>query len=239
MAIARRRARRWLLGFGIALLIVALGVGTSMLLHSSLFSARVIRVTGATHTPDSVVLTTAGLIGHPPLIDVNTSEAANALDRLAWVKTATVTLEWPDGVKVALSERTPVASVGGSGGKWALVDRYGRVLEVGTGPFSGVPQLVGRSLSLVPGSFLKGFGPALLVASTLPKAFVAQVAQVIELPGERLELKLSEPIDVMLGSGADLGQKYEDVASIIAGASLKAGDTIDVSVPSSPTISGP
>jgi cell division protein FtsQ len=239
IAIRKKRVRRWLLLSGTVVVTAGVVAGAWLVLHSSVFSARVVDVTGSAHTPRSVIVRTAGLAGHPPLIDVNTSKAANALERLAWVKTAAVTLEWPDGVHVALTERKPVASVKGNGGDWALVDRYGRVLEVAASPFSGVPQLLGPSEALVSGSFLKGIGAALLVASTLPRAFSAQVTQVVERAGARIELKLTEPVDVTLGSATDLGAKYEDIASIIAGASLNAGDTIDVSVASSPTVSGP
>lgn len=60
---------------------------------------------------------------------------------------------------------------------------------------------------------------------------------VVERDG--LHLVLSTPVTVYMGSDADLHQKFEDVASILAGATLHDGDVIDVSAPGSPVVTGP
>jgi hypothetical protein len=50
---------------------------------------------------------------------------------------------------------------------------------------------------------------------------------------------MTTPIVVNVGTASQLPSKYEDVTSILAGASLHAGDVIDVSVPDAPTVTGP
>ena len=88
-----------------------------------------------------------------------------------------------------------------------------------------------------PGSALgPAAAPALAVATTLPPAFVAQVASVTGDPNGQVTLSLTTPVTVDLGSAVQLGAKYEDVAALLAGATLHAGDVIDVSVPGSPTV---
>ena len=77
---------------------------------------------------------------------------------------------------------------------------------------------------------------ALRVASTLPASFAAQVTAVTVEPAGWVQLAMTTPIVVDIGSAAELTAKYEDVSSILAGATLHNGDVIDVSVPDAPTV---
>jgi hypothetical protein len=77
------------------------------------------------------------------------------------------------------------------------------------------------------------------VASTLPPSFVAQVTAVTVEPGGWVQLSMTTPIEVDIGTATQLPAKYEAVSSILAGATLHAGDVIDVSVPDAPTVTGP
>jgi hypothetical protein len=47
---------------------------------------------------------------------------------------------------------------------------------------------------------------------------------------------MTTPVVVDIGSTSQLSAKYEDVSSILAGATLHDGDVIDVSVPDAPTV---
>ena len=49
-------------------------------------------------------------------------------------------------------------------------------------------------------------------------------------------LAMTTPVTVALGDTTQLTKKYEDVAAVLAGAHLVAGDVIDVSVPDSPAV---
>ena len=93
----------------------ALLVGGWFLLHTPLFSARSVTVTGNVHETAAQVVAQAGLAGHPPLLDVDAGAAAARLEQLPWVRTATVHVSWPDGVHIAVTEETPrfAASDGG------------------------------------------------------------------------------------------------------------------------------
>ena len=91
----------------------------------------------------------------------------------------------------------------------------------------------------IPGSTLgRGDQSGLLVASTLPAAFRGQVTAVHVEPGNWVQLAMTTPIVVDIGATTQLPAKYEDVASLLAGAALHAGDVIDVSVPDAPTVTG-
>ena len=229
---ARRRLRvaLWVLGL---LVVVAGGWFT---LHSRLFAARVVTVVGAAHMPVGEIVAAAGLTDHPPLIDVGAAAAAG-VERLPWVAHATVSREWPDGVRITVEERVPAAAVeelGGSG--WAVVSRSGKVLTAVAQAPAGLPHVVGPVPPGAPGSTARDLGAALVVATSLPRAFASQVTSVAEDRAGEVSLQLTSGLDVYLGSTAQLAQKYEDVAAILRGAVLQAGSTIDVAAPATPVV---
>jgi hypothetical protein len=272
---AGRRRRRFLL---IAVVAVAVVAGAWFFLHTKVLAARVVTVVGSVHTPDAEIVAAAGLGGHPPLIDVDTGAVAAKVEQLPWVATAAVSRDWPDGVRIVVTERTPVAAVsvtapagsataGGTAAAgatpagatpstttttapptpstgpkgtaaWALVDGTGRVLADTPSPPAGLVHVVGAAAAGAAGSTLSADRPALAVAASLPKAFAGQVTEVDATAGGQVTLKLTSPVTVNLGTPAQLSQKYEDVAAVLAGAPLTAGDVIDVSVPGSPVVTG-
>ena len=105
-AVIKEQGRRRLVIAGVALGIVALLVGGWFLLHTPLFSARSVTVTGNVHETAAQVVAQAGLASHPPLLDVNAGAVAARLEQLPWVRTATVQVSWPDGVHIAVTEET-------------------------------------------------------------------------------------------------------------------------------------
>lgn len=235
--VVRRQGRRRLRVLLSALAVGGLGMGSLAVLHSGLFAARQITVTGSVHTPTAAIVRAAGLTGHPPLVDVGPSATAG-VEALPWVRRATVDVQWPDSVRITVVERTPVVVVQRVGG-WALVDRTGRVLADAPAAPSGVPQLLGAGTPGPPGTELGGAAAALHVAATLPRAFAGQVAQVAEVAGGQVQLHLTTPLTVDLGTPTQLHRKYEDLAAILAGASLTAGDVINVTAPAGPAVAAP
>jgi cell division protein FtsQ len=215
----------------------ALVVGGWFLVHSPLFSARAVTVTGNVHETAAQVVAQSGLAGEPPLIDVNAGGAAARIEQLPWVLSAVVHVSWPDGVHIVVTEETPRLVVGEAGGRWASLSADGRVLGVSAVRPPGlvlltVPQPLGP-----PGTRLPALDEAgLRVASTLPASFAAQVTGVTVEPAGWVRLSMTTPIAVDIGTATELPAKYEDVSSILAGATLHNGDVIDVSVPDAPTV---
>ncbi|MGH9087788.1 MAG: cell division protein FtsQ/DivIB [Acidimicrobiales bacterium] len=232
--VKRRQGRRRLrlLLTGLSVLTVA-GIAWTVL-HSGLFAAGRITVVGSPHTPAAAVIGAAGLSDHPPLLDVGPGATAG-VERLPWVRRATVDVQWPDGVRINVVERQPAAVVQVPSG-WAVVDGSGHVLADAASAPAGLPHLVGGGTPGAPGSVVPGDKGGLAVASTLPPAFAGQVTEVDQVPGGQVDLHLSSPVTVDLGATSQLHQKYEDVAAILAGATLQAGDVVDVAVPGAPVV---
>jgi cell division septal protein FtsQ len=237
VAVLREQGHRRLRVIAIGLAGSALVVGGWFLLHSPLFGARSITVTGNVHETAAQVVAQAGLAGHPALLDVNAGAAAARLEQLPWVRTAKVKVSWPDGVHVAVTEETPRFVDGRPDGRWVVLSDDGRVLDVEAARPPGLLLLTLPTPPGDPGTVLSGKDlTGLRVASTLPASFAAQVTAVTVEPAGWVQLALTTPILVDIGSTAELTAKYEDVSSILAGAALHNGDVIDVSVPDAPTV---
>ncbi len=213
------------------------------LLHTGLFSARVVTVSGShPDTPTSAIVAAAGLDGHPPLVSMDPGSSAARVEALPFIATAQVQRDWPDGVTVSVTERVPRVTMAGPGTAWSVLDSRGRTLEVLLDQPPGLPELaVYDPKGQVPpppvGSTLPSVAaPGLAVSRSLPRAFAAQVVSVTEEPDRTLDLGLNSGINVSFGTDTERNAKYEDVAAIIAHASLVGATTIDVSVPQSPTV---
>ena len=239
--VARGRRRRWWIGFGALAGTVLLVFGGWAMLHSSVFSVRTVHVTGASSLVHDPVVSASGITNGRPLISIDTAAAATSVEAIPFVKTATVTLRWPSTVTIAITMRTPVAYVA-TGGRFARIDATGRVLARSPNPptkFAPIPlamDVVGVS-PRQPGSWLPNkAAPAVKVAAKVPPAFRGQVAKVVGNADGTVTLQMTSPVTIELGTADKLHAKFSDVAAIIAGTSLHAGDVVDVSVPQASTI---
>jgi cell division protein FtsQ len=248
IAVERQRGRRRLYRLVLLVVVTAAVLGGWWLLHSRYLSARVVTAAATAHTPEAEIVAASGLTARTPMIDVDPGQVSARVDRLPWVGRTTVTRQWPDGVRIDVTERTPVAVVSVPArpatkataavpARWALVDRTGRVLTDLPSPPAGTVQVVAPVVPGPPGTTLGRIAdPALTVAATLPKAFGAQVTTVAVGSHGDVTASLTSPVTVRFGNSTQLRQKYESVAAILAGATLSPGDIIDVSVPGSPTV---
>ncbi len=236
-AVLRQQGRRRLWVLVALLVLVTVAALAWFVLHTPIFGARSVTVTGAVHESPSQVVRQAGLAGHPPLLDVDPGAVSARIEQLPWVRSATVRVAWPDGVHIAVTEEVPRFAVAASGGSWASVSDDGRVVAVSPARPPGLLLVTLPVAPRGPGSMLPARDAVgLRVATTLPASFAAQVTSVTVEPAGWVQLALSVPVVVDIGSASELTAKYEDVSSILAGATLHSGDVIDVSVPKAPSI---
>ena len=240
--VERSRAQkriRWALAVAGVVALVVLGV---FLLHTPLFGAKVVTVTGShPNTPTAAIVAAAGLDHRPPLIDVDPGATATKVETLPYIASATVTRHWPDKVTITVTERPPVVAMAGPAAGWSTLDGNGRTLAVAPGRPALPVLVVHAAAGPVPpapvgGTVAPAAAPGLLVARTLPPAFAGQVISVTVAADRTVSLALTSGLTVLLGTVSDLHVKYEDVAAIIANAPLHGAHTIDVTVPQSPTV---
>jgi cell division protein FtsQ len=218
---------------------VLLAGAWGVLYHTPLFAARSITVVGETHETATQVVQQAGLSSHPPLIDVNAAGVARAVEQLPWVRTASVQVHWPDGVRIVVHEETPRLAMTEPNGQIAVLSGDGRVLQTvaASARPAGLLTFSGPAAAGAAGSTLgTPDDVGLDVASTLPPSFVAQVTGVTVEKGGWVQLSMTTPILIDVGTATQLPQKYEDISSVLAGATLHNGDVVDVSVPDAVTV---
>jgi cell division protein FtsQ len=242
-ATSRRRRRGLVVAAVVVVVALALGGAGYVALHSRLFAATTVTVTGARHESPRAVVDAAGLAHAPSMLSVNPGAVAARVSRtFPWIASVTVTKHWPHTVTIALTERRAVAVVAGPRSTSVLVDATGRRLGPAA-PHQVLPRLeyaVGADQQLgSPTSLAAAAQPGLLVAATLPPAFRSQVAVVQVSDLGWVTLHLTTPVSFVLGPASNLGAKYEDVAAVIARTTLHVGDVVDVSVPQAMTVSGP
>lgn len=240
--VERSRTQRRLRQLGIVGLVVALVLLGAVLLHTPLFEAKVVTVTGRhPNTPTSAIEAAAGLLHHPPLISVDPGPTAARVESLPFIASARVIRHWPDAVTIAVTERQPVTVMAGPATSWSTLDGYGRTLAVAPGKPTLPTLVVHVGTSSVPpaplgGTLSPAAEPGLAVARSLPAAFAGQVTSISVAADGTVSLALNSGLTVLLGTVSDLAAKYEDVAAIIAHAPLRGAHTIDVTVPQSPTV---
>ena len=211
--------------------------GAVAIAHSSLFSARTVVIAGAVQTPRSEILEVTGLRREPPLIDVNTGAMQRRLERLPWVATASVHLEWPSTVAIAVVERIPVASTVLPAGDYALLDSTGRVLEDQTSRPSALPLI---SLPGVPGSPGSSLGasarPLLATAAQLPVSLLPRLQEIVVSAGQGVVLRLKGGLRAVVGDDEALAQKFVSLVTVLRGVNLTGIGGIDLRVAAAPVL---
>src|SRR5207244_13171947 len=103
-----------------------------------------IEVEGRQTTDGATVMAALAAARGTPILSVSPNRAKEQLEKLPWVRSATIERRLPGTLFVRLVERRPLA-VWQHGGKQELIDRDGEVIAVADlGPFARLPTLVGE-----------------------------------------------------------------------------------------------
>jgi cell division protein FtsQ len=187
---------------GVAVLALS-WAGLYLLWQSTLFPLREIEITTALKHTTRVEIedATRGLGGN--FFAVSPDELRMTLEKLPWIRRASVRRVWPDRLEVGLEEHTALARWGND----ALVNTYGEPFDGLAGPvlsrtpeWAALPLLIGT-----PGS-----------EREVALRYIRFAAVVVPLgaPVERLvltqrfawQLRLAGGLDIMLGRDADLAE---------------------------------
>ena len=129
------------------------------------------------------------------------------------MRSATVHVDWPDGVHIAVVKETARFTASTPGGQWESLSADGRVLGESPTPASRPPAPHGASAARRPGHGARQeAAPGLRVASSLPASFSGQVTQVTVEPAGWVQLALTTPVVVDIGTAAELTAKYRDIS---------------------------
>ncbi|HYX44767.1 MAG TPA: FtsQ-type POTRA domain-containing protein [Acidimicrobiales bacterium] len=193
-------------------------------------------VEGAARSGARLVAETSAVRRGQAMLDIDRGAAARKVSALPWVLRAEVRREWPDTVRIRVSERLPVAVTRANAGAWALLDRSARVLAVVPSPPPGLAVLDGLPEAAAPGTRLgaraaEGLG----VVTALPPALGARVAAV-EVGDEGVSLRLAPVGEVRLGPPEALGDKLQAALTVLGVVDGRTVATLDVRIPAAPVL---
>ena len=242
VAVQRAEGRRRLRVLLAALsALAAAGAGLAAT-RSPLLDVDKVVIRGAEHTPRADLVAAAGTGDNPLLIEYDTAAAARRIERLPWVRSAHVDRKWPDTVRIAIVERDAVAALPATQG-WALLDRDGRIVDVGTDD-RGLVAIAATPLRRragrdVPTSLRPGLAVAAALAAEDRAVLRAHVKAVLvggRSDAVQLGLQLTDGGTVQLGGSDDLQTKLVAAATVLESVAPASIDTLDVRVPNAPVL---
>lgn len=226
--VARGRARRrtrltvTLVVLGLASL---LGVGSWLLLATSVFGVRQVLVTGTSRLDPQTVRETARIPAGAPLATLDTGIVVTRLRALPVVRSVSVRRRWPASVAITVRERRPAAAAPAGAG-FVLLDRAGVAFDRVATPPRGLPVLSAALAARTP-----ALRAALRVLRALPPAVARQVRQVSADSPDAVRLQLGGGRTVVWGSSGRAARK----AAVLAVLLTRRARVYDVSAPDAPT----
>ena len=229
---ARRQwARRWLTWkpvLAVVLALVLLVGGLWLVYFSSFLSVQGVDVRGAPLLSEAEVRQAAAVPEGDALARVDLDRIRTRVEALAAVRSADVSREWPDQVRIDVSERVPVAVVE-IAGRLRGMDEDGVVFRDYAQAPPDLPRVQTGSDT---GS--DALREAALVVGALPADLAAEVDHVEVATVDEITLALRDGRTVRWGSSADSDLKAEVLAELLV---ARKAQTYDVSVPGNPTTS--
>jgi cell division protein FtsQ len=226
-----RRLRRLTWGLaGLALLVDGLALA-----HTGFADVDRFAVAGSPHVPAAAVRHASGIHAGDALLTLDEAGAERRIEELPWVAEADVVRQWPDTVRIVVTERQPAAVLQVSedpAAPLALVDATGRVLEIGAHPegliaVTQVPPELGEG-DLVPSEARDAVRIAVASSQRMPGTIVSLTVG--------LEATLGSGGVVLFGSVDDLDSKLMALSTVLAGVDLECLDSLDLAVPDHPAL---
>ena len=216
----RAKGRKRLIWVAIGAAILLVLVGAVAILASSLFDVRTVDVQGAgVHRSGTVVGDRRRAAGRRDPAGRHPSDRASAARASPWVESARVSTQFPHRVFIDIRERKPIATFAGSDGKFRVIDRDGRVLDVVDGIPIDYMLVTGANPDVERGQFAgRPFASAAQLAIALPSEIRALTSSIgVDATAGDLDLKLGDDIDVQLGPATDLSSKLVRLLSEVRG----------------------
>ena len=220
-AVRRARLRKRLTWAGVAIAVVLVVVAGLAVLGSGLFAVEEddVRITGNVYTdPERLAEIVDDLVGTPTLL-ADTQAVERQLEEIPWVEDAKVTVRFPHAASIEIRERKALTTYQGPDGRFRVLDREGRVLDVlAEYPIAYVLIAGPDPVDLNPGQFAPfGYVAASELALSLTPSVRGRVVAIdVTADGARLELLLDDDIEVHFGEARDLLDKLVRLETVLA-----------------------
>jgi cell division protein FtsQ len=200
-----------------------------MLFYSTVFSAREVTVVGAEQVTSDQVRAAAAVPRDSALARLPLAEIAHRVELLDSVASAKVVRDWPDTVRIVLTERRPVAVLR-SAGEFALVGSDAVVNRTEPHRPDGLPILDRLSGSVGSAPIQAASGAAFGVAAALPEDLSRKVDRIAARSAHSVRLILRNGARVEWGSPVQNQRK----ATVLMLLLDKQAQRYDVSTPDAP-----
>ena len=216
----------------VAVAVMAVFIGAYLASRTSLFDARRIEVTGANHMDRADLVRIAGVSTATNVLWLDDRAAERRLEAEPWIAHADVSTGFPLSIEIAVTERTPVAVLGGASG--GLIAGDGTVL--GT-PASGkgLPTIELGTVTSAEGAPSSPVGAARALGA-MPPSLRSDVRRVVVMLDGTLELRLTGGTRVRFGTPGEAAQKVAAIRRVLRWAHEEGSAirTLSVVAPSAP-----
>ena len=223
----RRRWLSWKPVLAVAFVLALVFGGVWLVLFSRYLAVQSVQVMGTGLLTADDVRHAARVDLDEPLARVDVAAVERRVESLAPVADATVTRQWPDSVRITITERVAVAVV--------VIGTRIRGMDADGVVFRDFPRAP-RNLPLVQTSGSTGteaLREAALVVSALPPALARRVEHLEVVTVDQITLVLRDGRQVLWGSAAESDAKAEVLVALLK----EPAKSYDVSVPGAPTTS--
>lgn len=234
LSVERAKTRRRLKWAALVVLVVLVVVGGLALLGSSLFAVKAdqIEVVGAVYTDADELERVVDDLADTPALRVDIGRLEGELEAIPWVERAEVTVDFPSAAVIDIRERQPMTTFQGPDGRYRVLDREGRVLDVIDGyPFAYVLITGPDPVDLDPGEFApRGYAAASELARNLTPPVRGRVATLeVTADGTSLNMILDDGRLVRFGEARELFAKLVRLDRVLTSGEELAEGPIDVS----------
>lgn len=210
--------------------IVAVIVVVLLLLASPLLSIRTVDVEGVVYSdPERVGEVVASLRGDA-ILTADLHGAERALEEIAWVREARVSMHLPRRVSIQIDERDPIAFYRAVDGFNRVIDIDGRVLDVIEGDPVDFPPIQGTGPNLSDGDFVsQPFLGAAQLINALPRDLRLRLVSMAVTPDGEVSFLLSDDVTVLFGRPDRFQDKLVALVNEIKRQGGRSYSVIDVS----------
>jgi len=243
-ALKKAEGRRRLALLCLAVAVVLAPGGYWVLANSSAFAVSGVSVSGGGSILSAEVRQAAvRAIGGRSLLQVDPGAVERAVERLPYVRTASIDRAFPHTLSIQITTYRPAAAVR-SGKSGYLVSSDGRILAADVPAKSRLPVIrVAQGLVFTPGAHVPagGIAAALEVLRAVPHAFTHRVGHIHKvMTGDAgIVAVIGRGLQVRIGSTAQLDLKLRVAVRVLRSmqsATRSALAYVDVSVPGRPAL---
>ncbi|HET8659458.1 MAG TPA: FtsQ-type POTRA domain-containing protein [Micromonosporaceae bacterium] len=199
-----------------------------LVLGTSLFGVRQVRVSGAGFVSPAEVVDVAGVPLRTPLARVDTAAVEARVATLAPVERVAVRRDWPGTLVIEVVERTPVAAVP-AGPRFLLLDASGSAFGTVDRVPAGLPLV---RLATSPDQADATTRAALAVLAALTPQLRTALATLVADAPTRVRLELADGKVIVWGDATENDTKATVATSLLG----RPGREIDVSAPDVVTV---